>query len=78
MLDVFLSDDEWHEPVASEVCGIGAHACQLEFFTLAIVTDAAGAPFTDNKMKFVAPTAHDSELYWHAVIMHVGGPDSGV
>ena len=68
-LDVFLCDDEWHEPVTSEVGGIGAHACQFEFFTLAVVTDAAGAPFTANKMKFAAPTAQNSKLHWHAVIM---------
>jgi len=68
-LDVFFSDDEWHDPVASEVGGMGAHACQLEFFTLAIITDAAGIPFTDDKMKFAAPTANDSKLYWHAFTM---------
>src|SRR6476660_8884117 len=69
---------EWHEPVASEAGGIGAHACQFEFSTLAVIADAAGAPFTANKMKFAAPTAHDSKLYWHALIMRRRmGLDSG-
>jgi len=77
-LDVFLCDDEWHEPVASEVGGIGARARQFEFSTLAVIADAAGAPFTANKMKFAAPTAHDSKLYWHALIMlRRMGLDSG-
>lgn len=66
---MFFCDDEWHEPVASEVGGMGARACQFEFFTNAIITDATGAPFSANEMKFAAPTAYDSILYWHAAIM---------
>ena len=48
-MDVFLSDDEWHEPVASEVGGVGAHACQLTFFADALVYGVDGRKLSSRR-----------------------------